>query len=61
MKREIKVLGSRCPQNHYCPSVRVCPNGAIKQQGFGAPTIDMEKCTSCGICLRSCPYKVFQG
>jgi Fe-S-cluster-containing hydrogenase component 2 len=47
----------RCPQNHPCPSVRVCPVGALKQVGFGAPTVDQSKCIHCGKCVKYCPMR----
>jgi len=31
------------PQNHPCPSVQACPVGALKQDGYNAPEVDMEK------------------
>lgn len=46
---------SRCPENHPCPSVRICPVGALTQKGFSAPTADTEKCVSCGKCVSFCP------
>lgn len=55
----ITINTMRCPQNHRCPSVGICPTGAIRQQGNGAPTIDEEKCVACGRCLMSCPFGVF--
>ncbi|ADK82167.1 MULTISPECIES: 4Fe-4S binding protein [Sediminispirochaeta] len=51
----VEVVHARCPQNHPCPSVRVCPTGAIRQSGFAAPTIDAERCTNCGRCVGFCP------
>jgi Fe-S-cluster-containing hydrogenase component 2 len=54
----IKVDKRFCPQNHPCPTKRICPVGAIKQQGFAAPEIDHNKCTDCGKCIRTC--RVFQ-
>ncbi len=51
----IAVNEKRCPQNHRCPAVAVCPAGALSQRGFDAPEVDMEKCTSCGKCVRRCP------
>ncbi len=54
----IEVKTKYCPQNHHCPSLAVCPVGAIKQDGFKAPYIDQEKCTNCGRCVLSC--RVFQ-
>lgn len=51
------VKQSRCPQNHPCPSVRVCPVGALSQEGYGAPVVDEDKCIRCGKCVRFCPMR----
>lgn len=53
----LMVRKSRCPQNHSCPSVRVCPVGALIQNGYSAPTVDEDKCIKCGKCVRFCPMK----
>lgn len=45
---------NKCPQNHRCPLLKVCPEDAITQQGFGLPTIDEDKCVECGECVRYC-------
>lgn len=58
--KKIIVESKRCPQNHRCPSVRVCPVGAITQEGFAAPKINKKKCIKCGKCLTSCPFGAFQ-
>ncbi|MFC1490228.1 4Fe-4S ferredoxin [Candidatus Latescibacterota bacterium] len=50
----IKIRKELCPQNHPCPTLRVCPVGAISQEGFAAPTIDDEKCICCCKCVTSC-------
>ena len=55
--KTLTVNISRCPQNHPCPSVRVCPVGALSQRGFSAPDVDLEKCIKCGKCVRSCPMR----
>jgi len=52
----VKVEPHRCPQNHPCPVVRVCPTGAIRQRGYAAPEIDKSKCINCGRCIRYCGY-----
>lgn len=52
----IIIDSTKCPQDHPCPLVRVCPARAISQDGFSAPKIDDEKCVSCGRCVASCPY-----
>lgn len=44
----------RCPQNHRCPMIPICPAGAISQQGHGLPAIDPAKCIECGKCVRHC-------
>jgi len=51
----ILVDKNRCPQNHPCPSIRVCKVGAIIQKGYAAPTIDAEKCVECNLCVKYCP------
>ena len=50
----ILVQSNYCPQNHRCPTLRVCPTGALKQEGYNAPTIDAETCIECGRCVTSC-------
>ena len=52
---KLVVKVQRCPQNHPCPSLRVCPTNALMQKGFGAPEVDQEKCIACGKCVRYCP------
>jgi len=54
-ERVMVVIKHRCPQNHPCPAVRVCPVNAIKQEGYKAPIIDQEKCIKCAKCVRFCP------
>lgn len=49
------MIESRCPANHPCPSVRICPAGALSQNGYDAPTVDYAKCTRCAKCVRYCP------
>lgn len=51
----IHVNKNRCPENHPCPSVRVCPVNALSQKGYLAPSADMDKCIKCGKCVRYCP------
>lgn len=53
--KKLAVLKHRCPQNHSCPSVKICPVGALKQEGFNAPAVDQEKCIKCGKCVKFCP------
>lgn len=53
----ITVNKNSCPQNHPCPSVRVCPVGALKQTGFSAPVVDESKCILCKKCVKFCPMR----
>lgn len=55
MPKKLVVVADKCPQNHPCPSVRVCPVGALSQTGFGAPVVDHNKCIKCGKCADFCP------
>lgn len=52
---KLDVIKERCPANHPCPSLRVCPTGALTQQGFDAPEVDQDQCIACGKCVRFCP------
>lgn len=54
------VKKERCPQNHPCPSVGVCPVEALSQVGFDAPIVDMDKCIKCGKCVKFCPMGALQ-
>jgi len=51
----ITIIKNLCPQNHPCPSVKICPLGAFSQQGIKAPEVDMNKCINCNRCVRYCP------
>lgn len=52
---KLEVIKERCPQNHKCPSVRVCPVDALSQKTIEAPTVDQDKCIECGKCVQYCP------
>ncbi len=45
---------ARCPQNHRCPLIDLCPVGAISQEGFSLPQIDPALCIECGLCADNC-------
>lgn len=60
MAGHITVDTNRCPQNHPCPAVQVCPVGALRQVEIHAPTVDLDKCTGCGKCIHFCPMGAFQ-
>lgn len=55
MSKKLNVLMEKCPQSHPCPSVKVCPVGALSQTGFQAPVVDHDKCIRCGKCSNFCP------
>ena len=57
MDRKLKIIINKCPQNHKCPAVKVCPVGALSQKDFEAPKIDYDKCIRCGKCSNFCPKK----
>ena len=50
----LTIDAARCPQNHRCPLLAICPVGAITQQGYGLPVIVTEKCIECGKCVKFC-------
>lgn len=55
--KKLVVINEKCPQNHPCPSVRICPVNALTQKGFDAPIVDETKCIKCGKCVMFCPKK----
>lgn len=56
----IFVDPQKCPQDHRCPAIAVCPMGAISQRNTHAlPEIDGGKCIACGKCMRLCPKGSF--
>ena len=57
---KIKVNQERCPQDHQCPLLGICPVEAISQNGDSAPRIDNEKCIQWGQCVATCPYRVME-
>lgn len=57
MGKRLKVIINNCPQNHACPSVKICPVGALTQDGFHAPVVDESVCIKCGKCSNFCPKK----
>jgi ferredoxin len=58
---QIIVNKNKCPQNHRCPAIAVCPTKAISQQSpFTLPVIDAEACIVCGKCMKYCPMGAFE-
>lgn len=51
----IVVNDRYCPQNHRCPAISLCPQGAISQETIhSGPRVDHDLCTACGDCARIC-------
>jgi len=53
----LSINSKRCPQNHRCPAIKVCPSGAISQKGNELPVIDSNLCTECMTCVSFCPTR----
>lgn len=53
--KKLKVIKERCPKNHKCPAVKVCPVSALSQKDYEAPKVDEIKCIRCGKCANFCP------
>ncbi len=56
---KVQVIKERCPQNHKCPAVQVCPTDALTQKTIEAPAVNMEKCIGCNKCVGNCPGGAF--
>lgn len=55
------VNENKCPQNHQCPSIPVCPKGAITQADIHSlPEINENLCVLCGVCMKFCPKGAFE-
>ncbi len=53
----VQNLCMQCP--HPVPCATICPENAIVvSPHHKARSIDPEKCTGCGICLRACPWEM---
>ena len=55
--KKLKIIVERCPQNHKCPAIKVCPVNALSQEAFNVPTVDYNKCIKCGKCANLCSKK----
>lgn len=53
----IKIDPNKCPGNHRCPIITVCPVNAIIQTKYEVPRIDENKCIKCGKCVRFCAMR----
>jgi len=51
------IDAAKCPADHACPLLGICPVEAITQEGFAAPQIDQEKCIACGMCTSVCAFQ----
>jgi Pyruvate/2-oxoacid:ferredoxin oxidoreductase delta subunit len=68
MNQKASISAEKCDRSPGCPAMRFCPQKAIYQTeapgrgwfGKKLSTVDTEKCTGCGICLRYCPRKAIQ-
>lgn len=58
MEKVLMVIKERCPHNHKCRAVKICPVGALIQNENGLPEVNYDKCIKCGKCAKLCPKKV---
>lgn len=58
---KVEVNKSKCPHNHICPLISVCPVNAISQNNEGYPIVDYDLCIECGKCLKHCPMQAMTG
>ncbi|MEG1463945.1 MAG: 4Fe-4S binding protein [Mucinivorans sp.] len=53
----IVIDKEKCPHNHHCPLIGLCPVEAITQHDYDLPVIDSHQCIECGKCVEKCPMK----
>lgn len=56
----VEVIAEKCPQNHPCPAVRVCPVNALLQDRYEAPRVEEDRCIDCGKCVAVCAMGAIQ-
>lgn len=57
--KKLHIRKEKCPKNHRCKAVDICPVGALSQKEKKVPEVDETKCILCGNCMALCPKKVF--
>ncbi|MDR2940352.1 MAG: 4Fe-4S binding protein [Clostridiales bacterium] len=58
---KITVDPQKCPQDHKCPLIPVCPKAAISQKDiYSLPEVDESLCILCGKCVSQCPKHAFE-
>lgn len=61
MAKKLIIDLQKCPANHSCPAVKVCPMDALHQaDDHHAPEITYNTCVACGACTRVCGKKALQ-
>lgn len=53
-------LGCEFGCTAFYDCVRACPFGAIEIDEIGMLYVNPEKCTGCGVCVRTCPRPLFE-
>lgn len=61
MAKKLILDVQKCPANHSCPAVKICPMDALHQAGSNhAPEINYNLCVACGACTRVCGKQALQ-
>ncbi len=57
----ITVNKDKCPQDHRCPAMAICPKQAITQETiYDLPQVNVDLCILCKKCIQYCPKKAFE-
>lgn len=57
MEKVLKIIKERCPHNHKCRAVKICPVGALSQNINEVPKVNSDICIKCGKCSKLCSKK----
>ncbi len=58
---KIIVNKEKCPQDHRCPAMAICPKQSITQENiYALPQVNPETCILCKQCINYCPKGAFE-
>jgi len=60
LEPRVVTMLKECPLENCDKCIVCCLYGAIKKTGEGEVSVDVEKCSGCGLCISVCPENCFE-